>query len=112
MVEQDMDQVLLGAGCRPAVATYWERLQARASYGAAIDGYRHPTVARGTARLRAAKAADPRLRRLLEDAAPEVLSHQRAEWPGPGRSAPSIPRCRHPAECRRYGVPRWPDSRT
>jgi glutathione S-transferase len=70
MVEQDMDAVLLGGGRRPAAATYWERLRARASYGPAIDAYRHPTVARGTARLRAAKATDPRLRRLLEDASP------------------------------------------
>jgi hypothetical protein len=60
--------VFLGEGRRPACAGYWQRLQARPAYREAIEAHAHPTVTRGSERLRAAKAADPALRALLEGA--------------------------------------------
>jgi glutathione S-transferase len=66
MTEQDAMDVFLGGGRQTAVAAYWERLRARPSYAGGIAAHRHGTVTRGTERLRAAKAADPELRRLLE----------------------------------------------
>lgn len=64
----DADHVFLGEERRPGCAAYWARLQARPSYREAIRGHGHPTVARGTQRLREAKASDPALRALLEGA--------------------------------------------
>jgi glutathione S-transferase len=68
LVEADCLHVFVAEGRRPAVAAYWERLKERPSYRAAIAEHTHPTVTRGTARLRAAKQADPELRRALESA--------------------------------------------
>jgi glutathione S-transferase len=68
LVEADSLHVFIGEGRRPAVAAYWEALKQRPSYRAAIAEHVHPTVARGTERLRAAKQADPELRRTLEGA--------------------------------------------
>ncbi|MCP3986931.1 MAG: glutathione S-transferase family protein [bacterium] len=67
LVEADAVHVFLGDGKRPAVSAYWERLQKRPSYSDAIEGHRHPTVARATARLRERKHAIPALRAALED---------------------------------------------
>ena len=53
---------------RPACAAYWRRLQERPSYRQAILDHAHPTVVRGTQRIRAAKAADDSLRVALEGA--------------------------------------------
>ncbi len=66
LVEADGVRVFLGEGKRPAVTAYWDRLRERPSYRQAITDHTHPTVARGTARLREAKAADPALRAALE----------------------------------------------
>ena len=68
LVQADVLHVFVGAGRRPACAAYWERLQARPAYREAITAHAHPTVTHGTERLRAAKAADPALRVLLEGA--------------------------------------------
>lgn len=65
--EADSLHVFLGEGRRPAVTAWWDRVRARPSYRAAIVEQGHPTVARGTERLRAAKAADPDLRAALEE---------------------------------------------
>jgi glutathione S-transferase len=78
LAEADMSHVFLGDGQRPAVRAYWARLRARPSYEAAIGTHAHPAVTRGTARLRAAKAANPALRWALEtpDAgAPRTTPH-------------------------------------
>jgi len=69
MTEQDAMDVFLGSGRHAAVRAYWDRLRARASYADGIAAHRHPRVTRGTERLRAAKVADPQLRRLLEGSA-------------------------------------------
>ena len=68
LVQVDALHVFVGGGKRPACAAYWERLQQRPAYRAAITRHAHPTVTRGQERLRAAKAADPALRTLLEGA--------------------------------------------
>lgn len=64
--EADSLHVYTGDGSRPGVTAWWERIRARPSYRAAIVQHGHPTVERGIARLRAAKAADPALRAALE----------------------------------------------
>jgi glutathione S-transferase len=69
LVEADAMHLFLGDGQRPAVQAYWDRLRARPSYAAAVGAHAHPAVARGTVRIREAKAADPALRRALETAA-------------------------------------------
>ncbi len=51
---------------RAACAEYWAALRERPSYKAAITAHEHPIVVRGTARIKAAKAADPAIRTLLE----------------------------------------------
>ena len=56
----------LAEGPRSATAAWWARLQARPSYREAILEQEHPTVLRGSRRLREAKAADPELRAALE----------------------------------------------
>ncbi|MCZ6463140.1 MAG: glutathione S-transferase family protein [Proteobacteria bacterium] len=65
--EGDSLHVFTGGGARPGVTAYWERLQARPSYRAAIVDHGHPTIERGIRRLRAAKDADPALRAALEE---------------------------------------------
>jgi len=64
--QADLDHVLVDPAVRPACAAYWQRLQQRPSYRRAITDQAHPTVVRGTGRLREAKAALPALRRALE----------------------------------------------
>ena len=66
LVQADALHVFLAEGRRPECAAYWERLRRRPAYREAIQGHAHPTVVRGTERLRAAKAADPSLRDVLE----------------------------------------------
>lgn len=70
LVEADALHLFVGDGRRPAVQAYWARLQARPSYGAAVGAHTHAAVARGTERIRAAKAADAGLRWALETPAP------------------------------------------
>jgi glutathione S-transferase len=64
----DMTDVFLKDDRRPACAAYWARLQERPSYRTAILDHSHPTVVRGTRRIRDAKASDPALRAILGDA--------------------------------------------
>jgi glutathione S-transferase len=66
LAQADCLHVFLGEDRRPECAAYWDRLKQRPGYQQAILDHTHPTVARGTRRLRAAKAADPALRTLLE----------------------------------------------
>lgn len=66
LVEADWDERFWGAGRRPAVAAYWERLQARPSFAVAIEGARCPRTRAGVAALREAKRRSPRLRAALE----------------------------------------------
>jgi glutathione S-transferase len=66
LAQVDLLHVLVGGGRRPHCAAYWERLQKRPAYREAITALAHPIVARGTQRLREAKAADPALREVLE----------------------------------------------
>ena len=66
LVQADALHVFVGAGRRPACAAYWTRLTARPGYREAILGHAHPTIVRGTQRLRELKAARPALRAALE----------------------------------------------
>jgi glutathione S-transferase len=66
LAQTDCLRVFLAGEGRPECAAYWGRLKRRPSYRQAILDHAHPTVARGTQRLRAAKAADPALRTALE----------------------------------------------
>jgi glutathione S-transferase len=65
MREADFTDVFLGEGRRERVAAYRDRLFARESYSRGIWNHEHPTVRRGTERLREAKANDPSLVALL-----------------------------------------------
>ncbi len=65
LVQADCLHVFFGEK-RPACTTYWSRLQERASYQSAIREHSHPTIARGTERLKAAKQAVSDLRVALE----------------------------------------------
>ena len=56
----------LGETCRPACTAYWAALQLRPSYREAILEHSHPLVEYGLQRLQDAKAANPKLRALLE----------------------------------------------
>jgi len=67
LAEADWDQYFWGGGKRPAVAAYWERLQARPSYRSEIVDRRCPITCKGIADLKAAKATDPRLGEALEE---------------------------------------------
>ncbi len=64
--DADSLHVFVGDGRRPAVDAWWRRFRARPSWAHAIGVHMHPAVVRGTARIRAAKTADPALRRALE----------------------------------------------
>ena len=66
LVQVDALHVFVDEQQRPECAAYWARLQSRPSYREAILEHSHPTVTRGTERLRQAKAADPALRQALE----------------------------------------------
>lgn len=66
LVEADWDAHFWGDERRPGVAAYWQRLAARPSYGAAITDARCANTRKGIADLKAAKAADTRLRDALE----------------------------------------------
>lgn len=68
LAEADWDEYFWGNGKRPAVAAYWERLQARPSYRSEIMEMRCPMTQRGIADLKRAKTADPQLRLALEGA--------------------------------------------
>lgn len=68
LVEADWDALFWGAGRRPAIAAYWERLQARPSFAAAIEQARCPRTRAGVAAVREAKRRSPRLRAALEGA--------------------------------------------
>ena len=59
----------VAAAKRHACAAYWDALRQRPSYAAAITAHRHSIVLRGTARIKAAKAADAKVRELLGDGA-------------------------------------------
>ncbi len=66
LVQADCLPVFVGGDRRPACAAWWERVQARPGYRQAITDHAHPTVVRGTRRLREAKQADAALRGVLE----------------------------------------------
>jgi glutathione S-transferase len=66
LAQVDALQVLADPAHRPQCAAYWARLCERPSYHDAILAHAHPTVVRGTERLRTAKAARPALRVVLE----------------------------------------------
>jgi len=70
LVQADVLHVFLGTAGekRPRCAAWWQALSARPAYRQAIEDHAHPTVTRGTRRLREAKAADPALRAVLEGA--------------------------------------------
>jgi glutathione S-transferase len=68
LAQADLLHVFIAGELRPACAAWWRRLRARPAYREAIVDHEHPAVARGTRRLREAKAADPALRLLLEGA--------------------------------------------
>jgi glutathione S-transferase len=70
--QADLLHVFTGGGRRPACAAWWARTKARPAYAQAIAAQQHPTVVRGTRRLREAKAADPALRAALEGEAAEA----------------------------------------
>ena len=52
---------------RPRVAAYWNALQARPSYAAAIGAFEHPTVMRGLDRVRHLKETDAAFRAALTE---------------------------------------------
>jgi len=66
LVDADSAHLFVGPSLRPNVQAWWDRIRERPSYGEAITAHQHPAVTRGTERIRAAKAADPILRRALE----------------------------------------------
>jgi glutathione S-transferase len=66
LAQTDVLPIFAGDARRPHCAAYWTRLRERPSYREAILGHAHPTITRGTQRLRAAKAASPTLRAALE----------------------------------------------
>jgi len=66
LAQVDALHVHVGADLHPRCAAYWERLQGRPSYRAAILEHSHPTILYGTDRLRQAKAADRALCAALE----------------------------------------------
>jgi len=64
--EADSLHCFLGSGKRPATTAYWERLRTRPSYHEGITQYGHPTIERGTERLKRAKRDHAELRAALE----------------------------------------------
>jgi glutathione S-transferase len=66
LLEADSLHCFLGGGKRPATTAYWERLRKRPSYEAAIVQHGHPTIERGTERLKRAKRDNAGLRAALE----------------------------------------------
>jgi glutathione S-transferase len=66
LVQVDALEAFVRRDLRPRCHAYWLRLRERPSYRAAILQHGHPTIEHGTRRLRAAKAADPALRAVLE----------------------------------------------
>jgi glutathione S-transferase len=66
--EVDWETHFLGAGQRPAVAAYWERLQARPSFQSAIVDARCRILRLGIEDVRKAKQDDALLRRAFEGA--------------------------------------------
>ena len=70
LLQVDGLHTFVGEDLRPACVAYWERLQARPGYRQAIREHSHPTIAHGTRRIQATKAADPALRAALEGTPP------------------------------------------
>lgn len=66
LVEADWDAYFWGGDKRPAIAAYWERLQARPSYRSEILDRRCANTRQGISDLKEAKAKDTRLREALE----------------------------------------------
>lgn len=64
--EVDWSDWFWGGDRRPHVRAYFDRLRARPSFATAITAWRDPLTQRGSARVREAKSADPRLREALE----------------------------------------------
>ena len=74
--EADSLHSFVGGGRRAAAEAYWQRLQERPSYRAAILEHSLPSIEAGTQRLIAAKAADPALRAALEPPTDQPTSHR------------------------------------
>jgi glutathione S-transferase len=68
LVEADWGEYFWGDGKRPAVAAYWQALQARPSYRTEILEARCPITLQGIEDVKQAKASDPALRQALEGA--------------------------------------------
>jgi hypothetical protein len=66
LVEADWTEYFWGAGKRPTVAAYWDRLRARPSYRSEIAAARCPITRQGIEDLKQAKATDARLHDALE----------------------------------------------
>ncbi|MEE2663029.1 MAG: glutathione S-transferase family protein [Myxococcota bacterium] len=66
LLEADSLHCFLGGGKRPGTTAYWERLRQRPSYHEAITQHGHPTIERGTERLKQAKRDNAALRAALE----------------------------------------------
>jgi glutathione S-transferase len=66
LLEADSLHCFVADGKRPLTSAYWERLRKRPSYEQAIALQGHPTIERGSERLRQAKRDDPALRAALE----------------------------------------------
>lgn len=66
LCEVDWIELFLGPGKRPQVAAYWERIQQRPSYHAALLSQRGPIAIQALSDLRAAKRSSPELREELE----------------------------------------------
>jgi glutathione S-transferase len=66
LAEADWADRFWSGGRRPAVAAYWERLQARPSYRTEILEARCPITEKGIEDVKRAKAGDPALREALE----------------------------------------------
>jgi glutathione S-transferase len=70
LAEADWDNFFWGEDRRPAISSYWRRLQARPSYRGEILDRRSEATLRAMADLKDAKANDARLREALERNAP------------------------------------------
>jgi glutathione S-transferase len=88
LAEADWDAFFWGAGRRPAVAAYWERIRKRESHAAQVEAMRCDVTRRGTAELAAAKAGDPRLRAALEGGEPARGRLSGARVPASPRRSP------------------------
>ncbi len=87
LAQTDALHVFVDEARRPACAAYWERLRNRPSYHEAILDHAHPTIVRGTKRLRDTKATHPALRLALEGAPDRP--HSTPDSPN-GRTEPTM----------------------